>query len=128
LPESAEIYKVEPYVAASDVYASEPHVGRGGWTWLSGSAAWMYRLIVESLLGLTLQQGKLGFAPCLPADWKEAEMLLRYGETLYRITMRRGGDEKGFVKLDGRIEPDSEISLADDREDHIIEVVLPTLF
>ena len=62
-----ERYKVEPYVVAADVYAVPPHTGRGGWTWYTGSAAWMYRLIVESLLGLTLETNKLSFTPCLPA-------------------------------------------------------------
>jgi hypothetical protein len=59
-------YKVEPYVVAADVYAVSPHTGRGGWTWYTGSAGWMYRLIVESLLGLRLEGDKLRFAPCLP--------------------------------------------------------------
>src|SRR5208282_5153853 len=63
-------YKVEPYVVAADVYALSPHIGRGGWTWYTGSAGWMYRLIVESLLGLRLDVDKLHFAPCLPDNWK----------------------------------------------------------
>ncbi len=65
-PEAAGIYKVEPYVVAADVYALPPHTGRGGWTWYTGSAGWMYRLIVESLLGLRLEVDRLRFAPCLP--------------------------------------------------------------
>jgi cyclic beta-1,2-glucan synthetase len=60
---------VEPYVIAADVYAVAPHTGRGGWTWYTGSAGWMYRLIVESLLGLRLEVDKLHVAPCLPAHW-----------------------------------------------------------
>ncbi|MBP2672184.1 MAG: glycosyltransferase, partial [candidate division NC10 bacterium] len=68
-PEGMATYKVEPYVVAADIYALAPHTGRGGWTWYTGSAGWMYRLIVESLLGLTLDAGRLRFAPCLPADW-----------------------------------------------------------
>ena len=69
-PEEVATYRVEPYVVAADVYACPPHTGRGGWTWYTGSAAWMYRLIVESLLGLRLEVDRLRFAPCLPADWK----------------------------------------------------------
>ena len=65
--QDAATYKVEPYVVAADVYASPPHVGRGGWTWYTGSAGWLYRLIVESLLGLRLEVDKLRFKPCLPA-------------------------------------------------------------
>ena len=68
-PEAAALYRVEPYVVAADVYAVPPHTGRGGWTWYTGSAGWMYRLITESLLGLRLDVDKLRFAPCLPAGW-----------------------------------------------------------
>src|SRR3546814_14885246 len=62
-------YKVEPYVVADDVYAVEPHVGRGGWTWYTGSAGWMYRLVVESLLGLRLDGNTLRLSPCIPPHW-----------------------------------------------------------
>ena len=65
-PEGVATYKVEPYVVAADVYALAPHTGRGGWTWYTGSAGWMYRLVVESLLGLRLEVDRLRFAPCLP--------------------------------------------------------------
>ncbi len=75
------IYKVEPYVVAADVYALKPHTGRGGWSWYTGSAGWMYRLIVESLLGLRLEADKLYVAPCIPADWKAFKMSYRYRET-----------------------------------------------
>ena len=62
-------YKVEPYVVAADVYALAPHTGRGGWSWYTGSAGWMYRLLLESLLGLRLEGERLHVAPCLPAEW-----------------------------------------------------------
>jgi cellobiose phosphorylase len=67
-PEGVAIYKVEPYVVAADVYALAPHTGRGGWTWYTGSAGWMYRLVVESLLGLKLEGASLRFAPCMPLE------------------------------------------------------------
>ena len=86
-PEEIATYKVEPYVVAADVYALSPHTGRGGWTWYTGSAGWMYRLIVESLLGLRLEVDKLRVAPCLPADWKEFTFHYRYRETLYHISI-----------------------------------------
>ena len=86
-PEGIATYKVEPYVVAADVYALSPHTGRGGWTWYTGSAGWMYRLIVESLLGLRLEVDKLHFAPCLPADWKEFKLHYRYRETVYHIAV-----------------------------------------
>ena len=125
-PEEVNVYKVEPYVVASDVYALSPHVGRGGWTWLSGSAAWMYRLIVESLLGLTIQNGKISFSPCLPADWKESKIHYRYGETLYHIAIRQHdseADQPGLI-LDGLVVSGSEIVMADDHQEHTIEVAV----
>ena len=78
-------YKVEPYVIAADVYARAPHTGRGGWTWYTGSAGWMYRLIVEALLGVTIENGRLRIAPCLPADWPGFTMRYRYRGTTYEI-------------------------------------------
>src|SRR5438132_9551186 len=82
-------YKVEPYVAAADVYSVPPHTGRGGWTWYTGSAGWMYRLVVESLLGIRLRIDKDGasltIAPCLPAEWTSYAVDYRFRETPYRI-------------------------------------------
>ncbi len=128
-PKDVEIYKVEPYVVSSDIYALAPHVGRGGWTWFTGSAAWMYRLIVESLLGLTLKNGKLNFAPCLPASWNEFKMHYRYGETLYHISIRQTTGEKGqtVVTLDGLMMQDAAVSLVNDQQEHTIEVALPVV-
>lgn len=76
-------YKVEPYVVMADVYAVPPHTGRGGWTWYTGAAGWMYRLIVESFLGLRLEGDKLHVAPCLPADWEGFTVHYRYRETVF---------------------------------------------
>ena len=77
-PEAAAAYKVEPYVVAADVYALAPHTGRGGWTWYTGSAGWMYRLVVESLLGLRLEGDRLRIAPCLPPEWTGFTLRYRY--------------------------------------------------
>ena len=88
-------YKVEPYVMAADVYAAPPHTGRGGWTWYTGSAGWMYRLAIESLLGLTLEGDKLRLAPCLPANWPGFKLRYRYRDTLYRIVVMRDGGSAG---------------------------------
>ncbi|MFO7568589.1 MAG: protein ndvB, partial [Smithellaceae bacterium] len=123
-PAQVDIYKVEPYVVASDIYAVDPHVGRGGWTWLSGSAAWLYRFIVESLLGLTLQQGKLGFSPCLPAQWKEFKMFYRHMNTGYRIVIRQSAGEMDatVITLDGTVLPGAEIPLVNDGEEHAVEI------
>jgi cellobiose phosphorylase len=127
--EEVAIYKVEPYVAAADVYAVTPHTGRGGWTWYTGSAGWMYRLIVESLLGLRLEVDKLYFAPCLPADWKTFKLHYRYRETVYHIAVSQthaaDDDEKigeTSVTVDGVERDDQAIPLVDDRQEHAVEV------
>jgi len=123
-PEGIAIYKVEPYVVAADVYAVTPHIGRGGWTWYTGSAGWMYRLIVESLLGLTLEVDKLHVAPCLPADWKEFTLHYRYRETVYHITVLQISDrnDETSVTVDGVKQSDGTIPLVDDRQEHSVEV------
>jgi cyclic beta-1,2-glucan synthetase len=116
-------YKVEPYVVAADVYALRPHTGRGGWTWYTGSAGWMYRLILESLLGLRLEVNKVHFAPCLPADWKEFTVHYRYRETIYHIVVSKadaGG--QASVTVDGVEQQENAISLVDDRQEHSAEV------
>jgi cellobiose phosphorylase len=125
-PEGIATYKVEPYVVAADVYALSPHNGRGGWTWYTGSAGWMYRLIVESLLGLRLDVDKLRFAPCLPADWKRFKVYYRYRETVYEIDVLQQLAEVGetSVTVDGVEQDDKAIPLVDDRRNHLVEVVI----
>jgi len=122
--EETDIYKVEPYVVAADVYAAPQHTGRGGWTWYTGSAAWMYRLIVESLLGLRLEVDKLRFAPCLPSDWKAFKMHYRYRETVYHISVSQTQTGSGEMKVtvDGVEQRDKAVPLIDDRREHSVEV------
>ena len=124
--EEAATYKVEPYVVAADVYAVSPHTGRGGWTWYTGSAAWMYRLIVESLLGLRLEVDKLTITPCLHEDWESFKVHYRYRETVYHITVRQTDGVKSGAKVtvDGVKQPDKSIPLIDDRREHNVEVQL----
>jgi cellobiose phosphorylase len=123
-PEKIARYKVEPYVIAADVYAMWPHMGRGGWTWYTGSAGWMYRLITESLLGLRLESGKLYLEPCLPADWPSFSIHYRYLETVYHITiiqLYEGIDQLSIV-LDGTEKREKFLSLIDDKHEHLAEV------
>ena len=117
-------YKVEPYVVAADVYAVAPHTGRGGWTWYTGSAGLLYRLIVESLLGLKLDVNKLRFAPCLPADWESFKLHYRYRETMYRISVFQTGDADGNigVTVDGVVQLEEVVHLVDDRLEHAVEI------
>ena len=122
--ESVAIYKVEPYVVAADVYAVAPHIGRGGWTWYTGSAGWMYRLILESLLGLKLEAGRLRFALCMPDDWDGYTVHYRYGEAVYHIAVTRthaAGAEMSTL-VDGVEQPDRTVTLIDDRREHSVEI------
>jgi len=119
-----QTYKVEPYVVAADVYAVAPHMGRGGWTWYTGSAGWLYRLIVESLLGLRLEVDKLHIAPCLPSDWQGFTVHYRHRETVYHLKVERTAAPAGGVTVivDGVQQQASVIPLADDRREHKVEV------
>ncbi|HEX7466575.1 MAG TPA: cyclic beta 1-2 glucan synthetase, partial [Usitatibacter sp.] len=119
-------YKIEPYVIAADVYAMAPHVGRGGWSWYTGSAGWMYRLLIESLLGLSREKDRLCFAPCIPADWKEFAIRYRYGATVYDIAVRQVGGAAGaaIVTENGVAQPDGRVRLVDDRAEHRVMVML----
>jgi len=123
--ERMRTYKVEPYVVAADVYAVAPHTGRGGWTWYTGSAGWMYRLIVESLLGITRDGARLRIAPCLPAAWPGFSLDYAFGDASYRIEVRRGEQPQIAVVLDGEAQPDASIPLRDDGCSHRVEVALP---
>ncbi len=120
-------YKVEPYVVAADVYAVAPHVGRGGWSWYTGSAGWMYRLIVESLLGLRLEGNKLHLTPCLPKRWQEFKIHYRYRETMYHIAVTQTPAdavhrEAMYMTVDGVERLDKIIPLIDDHLNHEVEL------
>ncbi|MEO6671283.1 MAG: cyclic beta 1-2 glucan synthetase, partial [Ferruginibacter sp.] len=117
--EEIAIYKVEPYVLAADVYSREPHAGRGGWTWYTGSAGWLYRLITESFLGMQREGNKLTFTPCVPAEWKSFKVQYRYKNTTYAIeVMRIPSNEKMTVTVDGVEKEGNVITLIDDRAEH----------
>jgi len=118
-------YKVEPYVVAADVYAVKPHIGRGGWTWYTGSAAWMYRLIIESLLGIRLEADKLSFEPRFPADWDGFIVHYRFRETAYhiRVTHNKSADkEASTITVDGYAQQGKTIMLVDDGQEHTVVV------
>ena len=122
------VYKIEPYVMAADVYAVAPHTGRGGWSWYTGAAGWMYQLVLESLLGVRREGDRLRLAPCIPADWKGFTIHYRYFETTYRITVSQspagaqGAQRPVGLRVDGVVQPGMEIPLVDDRQDHRVEL------
>jgi cyclic beta-1,2-glucan synthetase len=120
-------YKVEPYVAVGDVYAVPPHTGRGGWTWYTGSAGWMYRAGLESILGFKLQGERLRIDPCVPRWWRDFEITYRRDRTTYRIKVENPlGVSRGVatVELDTVLQPNDEVPLSDDGQTHNVRVVL----
>jgi cellobiose phosphorylase len=122
-PEEIEIYKVEPYVLAADVYARAPHAGRGGWTWYTGSAGWMYRLIIESFLGLQREGDKLRFNPCIPDEWDSFKIHYRYVDTVYHIVVtQKNNEDEMIIAVDGSEEKEKMITLMDDKVEHEVQV------
>jgi cellobiose phosphorylase len=128
-------YKVEPYVMAADVYANESHIGRGGWTWYTGSAGWMYQFIVGSLLGMELRVDRLRFRPCFPLDWPSISVNLRFGSSRYRIKVFQEEDAGGarspsglhapWWKMDDRQGQEETVQLIDDGKQHQVELHYP---
>ncbi|MBN1192752.1 MAG: hypothetical protein JXA36_03545 [Coriobacteriia bacterium] len=129
--EAVERYKVEPYVVAADVYAVDPHMGRGGWTWYTGSAAWYFQIAVREVLGLSTEADGpnryLVVRPCIPKDWESYGMTYRFGNTTYRITVdnprgvNRGVDH---VTLDGVRLAECRVPLEDDGAEHRVIVAM----
>ena len=123
-PEGIERYRVEPYVMSADVYMNPQHTGRGGWTWYTGSAAWMYRLLIETLLGVDLENNHLRLNPCVPANWSTFTIHYRFRETVYHITVNQHAGEPAswsHLLVDGNAMPEKTIPLMDDRREHYAE-------
>ena len=125
---AAQRYKVEPYVVAADVYAEPPHAGRGGWTWYTGSAGWMYRAGLESLLGFRRRGTRLVMDPCIPRAWPGFEIVFRYRSARYAITIENPRQvSRGVVSVDVdgvSLGGDGAITLVDDATTHRVRVVL----
>jgi cyclic beta-1,2-glucan synthetase len=122
-------YKVEPYVVCADVYSAPPHVGRGGWTWYTGSAGWMYRTATEGILGIEVRGTTLVIDPCIPRAWPGFEFTYKHGTSRYRITVKNPrGVNRGIAHatLDGKNLPGApgEIQLMDDGRYHYGEITL----
>jgi cyclic beta-1,2-glucan synthetase len=126
-PEKAARYKVEPYVIAADIYSVPPHTGRGGWTWYTGSSAWMYRLGMEAILGITRAGNALNINPCIPRDWPGFKVDYRFGTAHYKINVKNPHNlNRGIrqVLLDGNTLPASSFPLVDDGQPHEVWVVM----
>ncbi|HSB01392.1 MAG TPA: glucoamylase family protein [Anaerolineales bacterium] len=123
-PEKIQRYRVEPYVVVADVYSVPPYVGRGGWTWYTGSASWMYRLGIEMLLGVQRTGEHLEIKPHIPRDWNEYQINYRFGKTLYHIRVQHWQGKESRVSINGKALSDGRIPLADDGKTHEVLVEL----
>jgi len=120
-------YKVEPYVVAGDVYNEPKHIGRGGWTWYTGAASWMYRAALESMFGFHLRGEALKIEPCIPRSWRDFEIDYRRANTLYKIRVENPKSVSSGVReirLDGELLSSNEIPLIADGQTHQVLVVL----
>jgi cellobiose phosphorylase len=120
-------YKVEPYVVCADVYGAPPHTGRGGWTWYTGSASWLYRVALEAILGFHREGSTLRLDPCIPRGWPGFEINYRYRATTYWVCVdNSAGTGRGVrsVVLDGRALPAGSVPLSDDGKPHEVHVKL----
>jgi cyclic beta-1,2-glucan synthetase len=126
-PAGAARYMVEPYVVAADVYSAPSHAGRGGWTWYTGSSAWMYRLGLEAILGVSRAGNILKINPCIPKDWPGYQLTYRFGAAHYIITVENpDGVNQGIRRLllDGKTLTDNGIPLSPDAEQHDVHVFM----
>jgi cyclic beta-1,2-glucan synthetase len=125
---SVQRYKVEPYVVAGDIYAETPHVGRGGWTWYTGSAGWLYRAGMEWILGFRVRGMMLSIDPCIPRNWSSYSINFRYHSATYQIRVDNPSGVSrgvGLTELDGKLLPGpANIPLADDGAVHQVHIVL----
>lgn len=122
----AENYAVEPYVLASDIYSGS-FAGRGGWTWYTGSAGLMYRIVVENIIGLRFQGATLGIKPCVPNGWRFFSATFRYHSANYKVVYdnrKQAGSVVDHILVDGVSRQDKVVRLIDDGQDHLIEVIL----
>jgi cyclic beta-1,2-glucan synthetase len=126
-PSDVERYKVEPYVVAADVYAVSPHTGRGGWTWYTGSAGWMYKIGVEAILGLKLHGTFFSVEPCIPMAWPGYEITFRHRAAVYRITVENPhGVSCGvtLIELDGKRLEHNRIPLDGNEAAHSVRILM----
>ncbi len=124
-PAKVTTYKVEPYVMAADVYKVPSHLGRGGWTWYTGSAGWMYQAIIQSMLGLKVTGNTMAITPCIPEAWNSFTMQYRYHSTPYQITVEQKQTiGETIIKLDDAIQEKNSIALIDDGDEHHILITI----
>ena len=124
-PSDVARYRTEPYVLDGDVYARHPHAGRGGWSWYTGSAGWLYRAGLESILGLRARGDRFMIDPCVPSSWQKFEITWRHGASTYDIAITNPDRVwRGVVRveLDGQVVDFKAIPLVDDGKQHLVQV------
>ena len=120
-----QMYKVEPYVMAADIYANEYHKGRGGWTWYTGSAGWMYQFIIGFLLGIELKTDVLVFKPCFPLEWASVSLDYHFKKSRYKITVFQSDNSSGsYWEMEGNHGKGNSIKLVDDGMEHEVKVYI----
>jgi cellobiose phosphorylase len=126
-PAEVTRYKVEPYVVCADVYGAPPHTGRGGWTWYTGSASWLYRVALEAILGFRREGNTLRFEPCVPPSWPRFELTYRHRSATYQIFVDNSAGTGRLVRsveLDGEPLPGFSVPLSDGAKTHKVRVEL----
>ena len=121
---ASEIYKGEPYVMPADIYSAPGHVGRAGWTWYTGSSGWMYRFLIEELLGLKLENRALKIKPFIPKEWKGYVVHYRFRETVYHLNFEKTGPGDGVIRIisEGVEYGNAELPLLDDHNEHDVRI------
>jgi cellobiose phosphorylase len=123
--EDLDVYKVEPYVIVADVYTAEGHLGRGGWTWYTGSASWFYRVGLEAIAGFVKRGDKLVINPCIPATWKEYAIEYSHDGTTYSIqVLNPNGVQQGVASITVDGQRVDAVPLLSDRKRHDVVVTL----
>jgi len=118
-------YKVEPYVMAADIYSVFPNVGRGGWTWYTGAAGWMYQVALEGILGFNIYGDELVITPCVPSNWPKYQIKFIFGSTEYNIFVEFNSiaPSEQIIVVDNIEQKDFPIKLKDDGSFHVIKIV-----
>jgi cellobiose phosphorylase len=119
----SQCYKVEPYVICADIYGVEPHIGRGGWSWYTGSASWMYRASIESIIGLKIEKNSMRIEPCIPKAWDQFEVFYKKEKTTFKILVLNNQTEAS-IEMDGKRLESANIPLNLDNLEHRITVNL----
>jgi cyclic beta-1,2-glucan synthetase len=120
------IYEVEPYVMAADIYTEPTHAGKGGWTWYTGSASWMYKLIIEYFLGFNKKGNLLELNPCIPEGWEKFSVNYKFGKAFYEIEISQDKNiQETIITIDGIQQNDKGINLSDREGNYRVQILLP---